>query len=50
MTHLGYLVAGWGASLGVLAAYSVHLLLRGRALAARVPRERRRWMTSEIRS
>ena len=47
MTHLGYLLVGWGASLGCGAAYALYLVRRGRALSARVPVERRRWMTSE---
>lgn len=47
MTHLGYLVAGWGVSLGALAVYALRVTARGRRLAARVPAERRRWMTSE---
>ena len=47
MTHLGYLLAGWGVTLGALGIYAFRLAVRGRALAARVPVERRRWMTSE---
>ena len=47
MTHLGYLLAGWGISLGALGLYAWRLMLRGRGLAARVPAERRRWMTTE---
>jgi len=46
MTHLGYLIAGWGISLGAIAIYSVSLMRRGKALAARVPVERRRWITT----
>lgn len=47
MTHLGYLLVGWGVSLGAGALYAARLLLRGRRLSAAVPAERRRWMTSE---
>ncbi|MDW3219374.1 MAG: hypothetical protein R8F63_12260 [Acidimicrobiales bacterium] len=47
MTHLGYLLVGWGVSLGVGAAYATSLILRGRRLSARVPAERRRWMTTD---
>lgn len=47
MTHLGYLLVGWGVSLGCGAAYAVRLIVRGRALSARVPAEQRRWMTSD---
>jgi heme exporter protein D len=43
MTHAGYVFAGWGISLAVLAGYSVRLVLRGRRLADRVPPEDRRW-------
>jgi hypothetical protein len=42
-THVGYLAAGWGISLAVLGAYTVHVLRRGRALAEQVPPEERRW-------
>lgn len=47
MTHLGYLIVGWGVSLGVGALYAVSLIQRGKKLAARVPHDRRRWMTAE---
>ena len=47
MTHLGYLLVGWGVTLGVGATYAVSLVRRGRRLAARVPAERRRWVTAE---
>ena len=44
MTHIGYLVAGWGAVVVVLSAYAVRLVRRGRALSALVPEARRRWL------
>ncbi len=47
MTHLGYLLVGWGVTLGVGAIYAASLIRRGRRLAARVPAARRRWMTTE---
>jgi len=47
MTHLGYLIAGWGISLGAIAIYATSLMRRGRALSARVPVERRRWITTD---
>ncbi len=47
MTHLGYLIAGWSISLGALALYALRVTARGRQLAARVPADRRRWMTTE---
>ncbi len=50
MTHLGYLLVGWGVSLGVVGLYSLSLVRRGRSLAKRVPADRRRWMTSEVDS
>lgn len=46
MTHLGYLLAGWGVSLGCGVLYAIRLILRGRRLSAAVPAGRRRWMTS----
>lgn len=44
MTHLGYLLAGWGVSLGVGVLYAASLIRRGRRLSARVPADRRRWI------
>jgi hypothetical protein len=46
MTHLGYLIAGWGISLGAIGLYAASLMRRGKALSARVPVERRRWITT----
>jgi hypothetical protein len=46
MTHVGYLIAGWGIVGGVSAIYAVSVLRRARKLADRVPAERARWMTS----
>ena len=43
MTHAGYLVVAWGAALGVFGAYALHLVRRGKRLAAQVPPEDRRW-------
>ncbi len=47
MDYLGYLIAGWGVVLGAIAIYALLLLRRGKALTARVPAERRRWMTTD---
>jgi hypothetical protein len=47
VTHLGYLIVGWGVSLGAGAVYAARLITRGRRLAARVPTDRRRWMTAK---
>lgn len=44
MTHMGYLVAGWGIVVGVLGTYAVVLVRRGRALSGRVPEAHRRWL------
>ncbi len=46
MTHLGYLIAGWGISLVVIFAYVISLFRRARSVAPRVPLDRQRWMTS----
>lgn len=46
MTHVAYLIAGWGISLGAIALYAVSLIRRGKSLSARVPVERRRWMST----
>lgn len=46
MTHLGYLLAGWGLSSLVILLYAVRLLKRGNQLSARVPSEHARWMSS----
>ncbi len=47
MTHLGYLLVGWGVSLGALGLYAIRVIQRGRQAAARVPANRRRWLASE---
>ncbi|MEZ5165830.1 MAG: hypothetical protein R2695_04805 [Acidimicrobiales bacterium] len=46
MTHLGYLLVGWGVTVLAGGSYAAHLILRGRRLSARVPAARRRWMTA----
>lgn len=43
MTHAFHVALGWGITLGVLAAYALRAVRRGRSLAERVPPERRRW-------
>lgn len=43
MTQAGYVAAGWGIALVALAAFAVRTIRRGKALAARVPPEERRW-------
>ena len=47
MTHAGYVFAGWGLGLGVIALYAWSVVRRGRALSRHVPPERRRWMTAD---
>ncbi|MDH3752320.1 MAG: hypothetical protein OEU32_00505 [Acidimicrobiia bacterium] len=44
MSNWGYIIVGWSAAAGVLGAYAVRLVTRGRSLSRRVPPERRRWM------
>ena len=50
MTHVGYLIAGWGIVLGAVALYSWSLMRRGRELSARVPADGQRWMTTPDRA
>ncbi len=45
MTHVPYLIAGWGISLVVIALYAASVMRRSKRLAALVPVDRRRWMT-----
>jgi len=50
VTHLGYLLVGWGVSLGCGALYAARLVVRGRRLSTAVPVGQRRWMTSDTAS
>ncbi len=43
LSHPGYVFAGWGISLVVLAGYALRMILRGKRLARQVPPEERRW-------
>ncbi|NNC80201.1 MAG: hypothetical protein HKN94_08625 [Acidimicrobiales bacterium] len=47
MTHVGYLIAGWGSVVTISFAYGVSVIVRGRKLAEKVPEDRRRWMTTK---
>jgi len=47
MSHLGYLLVGWGVWFAALGLYSLRVLARGRRLSGRVPEGRRRWMTTQ---
>ena len=43
MKYAGYVFSGYGITAGVLAAYTVNLLRRGRKLSRHVAPEKRRW-------
>jgi len=43
MTSAGYVAAGWIATFGVLGAYAVLTIRKGRRLSRVVPPEERRW-------
>ncbi|HSL59437.1 MAG TPA: hypothetical protein VK866_16435 [Acidimicrobiales bacterium] len=43
MSHLPYVLVGWGIVLTTLGTYAARLVLRGRQLSRQVPPERRRW-------
>ena len=45
MTHVPYLVAGYGLSIVAIALYAMSVMRRAKHLAAKVPAERSRWMT-----
>lgn len=45
MTHVGFLVAGWGITLVAGAVYAFSVIRRAKRLATLVPPERVRWMT-----
>lgn len=47
MTHVGFLVAGYGTVFVACALYAVSVLRRAKRVAARVPIERARWMTGK---
>ncbi|MGI9605025.1 MAG: hypothetical protein ACR2P0_02685 [Acidimicrobiales bacterium] len=47
MTHVGYLIAGWGIVFGVCGLYAIAVLRRSRRLLDRVPADRARWMTTD---
>lgn len=42
-SDMGYILAGWGVTLGTLGVYALSLAVRGRRLSRIVPPERRRW-------
>lgn len=46
MTHLGYLIAGWAISFGLIVLYAIRLCILGSRLSKRVPDQQRRWLDS----
>lgn len=46
MTHVGYLIAGWGISLVAIGGYTWSVITRGRTLSSQVAADRRRWIQS----
>ena len=47
MTHVPFLIAGWGVSLAACALYAMSVMRRAKRLSTLVPAERRRWMTGD---
>lgn len=43
MTHVGYVAAGWIATIGSLGLYALATIRRGKRLSQIVPPEERRW-------
>jgi hypothetical protein len=43
MTEFGYVYLGYGVVFGVLASYSVRVVLRGRKLSRTLPPDERTW-------
>lgn len=46
MRYAGYVLSGYGLSAAAIGGYALWLVRRGRAVARRVPAERRRWSDS----
>lgn len=47
LTHLGYLIAGWGIPLVTIGLYAASLMRRSSAIQAQVPVDRQRWMSTD---
>ncbi len=47
MTHVPYLIAGWGVVFVAAGVYAISVLRRARRIGAKVPIERARWMTGK---
>ncbi len=43
MSQMGYVYLGWIVAFGVLAAYSLRTILRGRKLSRAMPSKERTW-------
>jgi hypothetical protein len=43
LTDAGFIAAGWLAAAGLVGAYALFIVRRGRHLSPRVPPEKRRW-------
>lgn len=44
MTDVGFVIGGYVATIGGLAAYAAWVVRRGKVLSRRVPPEERRWL------
>ena len=42
-TDVGYVAVGWVTTVGVIVAYALHVIIKGRRLSRVVPPEERRW-------
>jgi len=47
LTHIGYLIAGWGIPLMTIGLYAASLMRRSKAIEARVPADRQRWISTD---
>tara|TARA_B100000686_G_C16766632_1_gene962268 strand:- start:698 stop:850 length:153 start_codon:yes stop_codon:yes gene_type:complete len=46
MSYLGYLLAGWIITIGIIGIYAWRTIHKEKKLAQRVPEDRQRWMSS----
>ena len=49
MDYAGYVLTGYVAAFGGLAAYAAYVVRRGKSASRQVPPERRRWSDAETR-
>ncbi len=47
MTHVPYLIAGWGISFVACGIYAMSVIKRSKRIGSKVPIERARWMTGK---